>query len=99
MTGRPRNESLALAKLSGDKRYIGAPHSKCGTTERYVTNGGCVHCARADLAEQRAQLKFMKAQLADEAAEQEINHGEIEPEIEVDVPDAEAYDQSVNDLM
>ena len=97
MTGRPINESLALAKLSGDKRYTGLPHSKRGTTERYVSNGGCVHCARAGLAEQREQLKFLKAKLQDEAAE--VNHGEIEPEIDVDEPDVSAYEQAIDDLM
>lgn len=61
MTGRPINESRALALITGDKTYEGAEHSKCGTTTRYVSGGGCVHCARLIASEQREARKFLQA--------------------------------------
>ncbi len=45
MTGRPINQNKELAILYGEKTYRGSEHT-CGTNERYVTNGGCVHCTR-----------------------------------------------------
>jgi hypothetical protein len=47
MTGRPINQSREAAIVCGDKTYVGAVHEKCGTTERYVKNSGCVLCAKA----------------------------------------------------
>jgi hypothetical protein len=47
MTGRPINLDREAAIVCGDKTYKGAVHEKCGTTERYVKNSGCVACARA----------------------------------------------------
>lgn len=56
MAGRPPNEALAIAKLAGDRTYEGSAHAKCGTTERYTSSGGCVHCARLKQAEMRDAL-------------------------------------------
>lgn len=61
MSGRPINESRQLAILMGDKTYTGAAHDRCGTTERYVKGGGCVHCARVIATEQRDARKFLAA--------------------------------------
>lgn len=61
MSGRPINEDRASALRLGFKTYEGSPHSKCGTTARYTSGGGCVHCARLIATAQREALKFMKA--------------------------------------
>ena len=61
---RPLNEDRQAAITLGYRTYTGAPHSKCGTTERYTGTGGCVHCARRIATEQREALKYVKAQEA-----------------------------------
>lgn len=106
MTGRPINESRALALITGDKTYVGLAHGKCGTTERYVSGGGCVHCARIIATEQREARAFIKAYeaeqagiAADEAAglgDPEINQGHI-PELDAD-PRSE-YERSLDEMM
>lgn len=53
MAGRKINESRQLALITGERTYVGAEH-KCGTTERYVKGGGCVHCARQLQTEARS---------------------------------------------
>lgn len=50
--GRPINESRMVAELAGEKTYRGSTHG-CGTNERYVNGGACVHCARRIQREQR----------------------------------------------
>jgi hypothetical protein len=65
--GRPVNDNRQIALQYGLKTYDGSPHSKCGTTERYVSGGGCVHCARVTATEQRDALKFLKQHAIDEA--------------------------------
>jgi len=60
MAGRPHNENLAIAKLAGDKTYEGSIHAACGTTTRYTSGGGCVHCARAKQTEMRDALAEAK---------------------------------------
>ena len=61
MAGRPINENLATAKLAGDRTYIGSVHSDCGTSERYTSGGGCVHCARAKQTAMREALALSKS--------------------------------------
>lgn len=63
MVGRPINESRKLAVLIGDKTYIGSVHG-CGTNERYVKGGGCVHCARWTASSQRTALREKQQQQA-----------------------------------
>lgn len=67
MSGRPINADRQNAISLGFKTYMGAPHPKCGMTERYVSGGGCVHCARTIASEQREARKFLIANAALEA--------------------------------
>jgi hypothetical protein len=69
MAGRPLSPNRELALLMGDKTYHGSLHAKCGTNERYVTGGGCVHCARLIATEQRDARKFLKEHAAEQANE------------------------------
>ena len=55
------NEDRQAAIRFNLKTYTGSPHSKCGTSERYVAGGSCVHCARLLASEQREALKFLRA--------------------------------------
>ena len=61
MAGRPKNANLEIAKLAGDKTYIGSVHDACGTNERYTSGGGCVFCARMKQTEMRNALAASKA--------------------------------------
>lgn len=61
MPGRKINEDKVRAKEFGLKTYTGAVHSKCGTTDRYTSGGGCVHCARIIATEQREARKFLQS--------------------------------------
>ena len=61
MSGRPINVDRQNAIALGYKTYTGSKHSKCGTTERYVSGGGCVHCARVIATEQREARKYLVA--------------------------------------
>jgi hypothetical protein len=70
-SGRPINADKSLAIFLSEKTYRGGIHRKCGTNERYVSGGGCVHCARVIATEQREALKYQKRHEADEAATQE----------------------------
>jgi hypothetical protein len=65
MSGRPVNPDRQTAIELGFTTYTGSPHSKCGTTKRYVSGGGCVHCARRIATEQREARKFLKKQAAE----------------------------------
>ncbi len=65
MAGRPISEALATARLVGDKTYEGTEHEACHTTTRYVSGGGCVHCARQKQAIQRGALKQLMAARGD----------------------------------
>jgi len=94
-SGRPVNEDRQTAIDLGFKTYTGTPHSKCGTTERYVSGGGCVHCARTIATEQREARKLLKAQAARLVAEGvrsgEVIDGDVafgEPDVN---PDREEY--------
>lgn len=87
MAGRPINESRVLAILLGDKTYIGAPHWRCETTERYVTGGGCVHCARVIATENREMLRVLKhdasvaeadRRVIEDTYKDDVNHGPVE---------------------
>jgi len=55
------------AKVTGAKRYDGAPCKKCSLTERWVVNGGCVSCSRIRLRSpaQRARTKAWYSQNKD----------------------------------
>jgi hypothetical protein len=61
MTGRPLNSDLQLARELGLLTYTGSAHARCGTTERYVKGGGCVHCARIIATEQREARKYLQS--------------------------------------
>lgn len=90
--GRPQNEDRQTAIALGFRTYTGTVHKRCGTTERYVAGGGCVHCARAIALEQREARKFLQAQAAP------IDSRETPP-VEID-DDAEARRQAaIDDLM
>lgn len=98
MSGRPVNEDRKLAIFMGEKTYIGAEHDKCGTTERYVSGGGCVYCARIVATEQRDARKYLKSQAAS------INQGPPESldDAEAVVPDMvsqDEFDRSIDELM
>lgn len=106
MSGRPINEDRQNAIALGLRTYTGAAHPKCGTTERYVSGGGCVHCARVKAAEQRDELKVLKAaQTAslDEKIETEIaNREEFAPPLPLDngkTPEQIAFEQSIEDML
>lgn len=60
MSGRPINKDREMAIFMGEKTYVGSAHSKCGTTARYVSGGGCVHCARIIATEQREARKYLQ---------------------------------------
>jgi hypothetical protein len=91
---RPFNESRQAALLANCKTYIGAPHSKCGTTERYVKGGGCVRCGRAIATEQREALKARQA-----AEQQAINQAGKEGIDNDATPDKSAFEQSIDEIL
>src|ERR1035437_2044468 len=62
MNGRPINVDRQNAITFKLTTYTGSEH-KCGTTQRYVSGGGCVHCARLIAAEQREARKILRAQV------------------------------------
>lgn len=114
MAGRPSNENLALARIMGDKTYVGTVHSKCNTDERYVSGGGCVHCARVIATEQRDARKYLKAHGQDytadanaiSEAEQEAAYRLQQELDEPDVPDVEPeeeararFDEDLEDML
>jgi hypothetical protein len=66
MAGRPKNANLETAKIAGDRTYIGSVHEACGTSERYTSGGGCVHCARTKQTLMREALA--KSRLTSEQA-------------------------------
>lgn len=110
-TGRPKSENRELALITGEMTYNGSVHAKCGTTERYVSGGSCVHCARAIATEQREARLRLKAQESieeyaqsfvtedGEQHEVEINHVETEEENTIDVDERSDYEKSIDDLM
>lgn len=63
--GRPVNSDRQDAIEFGLKTYLGAKHVNCGTSERYVSGGGCVRCARLIATEQRAARKYLQRQAAE----------------------------------
>lgn len=86
--GRPANTDRQNALALGYRTYTGSPHAKCGTTERYVSGGGCVHCARVTATEQRDALKYLKAHAAPGYDEAEAAASGFEPVNDVaDNPD------------
>jgi hypothetical protein len=62
MTGRPINEDRQNSIALGLMTYTGTVHRRCGTNIRYVSGGGCVHCARVISAEQREARKYLLQQ-------------------------------------
>jgi hypothetical protein len=105
MSGRPINEDRQNAISLGLKTYTGSKHSKCGTTERYVSGGSCVHCARVIAAEQRDARTFLRQHALDEElAKQQEQDGialdNPEPMALEETDDAEARRlQAIEDLM
>lgn len=89
---RPINEDRQAALRYGLHTYTGAPHSKCGTTERYAAGGGCVYCARLLASEQREALKYRKAQ------EAQALDNPLPTELEPDNA-AERLRHSIDDMM
>lgn len=53
-----------IAAAEGKTRYIGKECSKCGCTERYVSNNNCFECSKKHAKEYdqriRAQIKALK---------------------------------------
>jgi hypothetical protein len=45
------------AARAGQNKYIGKPCPKCGGTERYVINAGCVVCVKRTKAEAYSRLR------------------------------------------
>lgn len=91
MSGRPINEDRQNAIALGLRTYTGAQHPKCGTTERYVSGGGCVHCARVKAAEQRDELKVLKAQAVNQPLSEPLDNGKT--------PEQIAFEQSIEDML
>jgi hypothetical protein len=69
MSGRPSNKARERAIVCGETTYIGTPHSKCGTSERYVAGSACVYCARVVATEQREALKLKQHQARVDASD------------------------------
>ena len=67
INGRPLNADRQNAILFKLMTYTGREH-RCGTTQRYVSTGTCVHCARLLSAEKREARKVLRAQAKAEAA-------------------------------
>lgn len=111
MAGRPTNENREMAILMGDKTYIGSKHERCGTDQRYVKGGGCVHCARQvtqDLRDIAKQVKHIEQDLAEHTLtpnEAEVNGfdaGDPEDDSvgdELDKLPADEYERSIDNLM
>src|ERR1035437_8282838 len=82
-SGRPVNADKSLAIFLSEKTYRGGIHRKCGTNVRYVSNGGCVHCARVIMTEQREALKYQTQYAAHLVAEGvqsgDVIDGDVEP--------------------
>jgi hypothetical protein len=112
MAGRPINESRQTAILCGDKTYIGATHARCGTYERYVSGGGCVHCARVIATEQREARKALLAgagtitMTLDDYSEENVRAAfgsddlfalDTDPTPQLELTSAERYAQSIED--
>lgn len=57
---------LEAAKL-GQKRYQGQPCKVCGNTERFVTNGNCVICAKEHTRKYQQKIKATLQQASAEA--------------------------------
>lgn len=98
MSGRPVNTDRANALRLGLRTYEGAPHSKCGTTTRYVSGGGCVHCARLIATEQREALKYIKAN-AIETEEAKVRNQDGVYLDTVDDDAVEAHQKAIDELM
>jgi hypothetical protein len=91
MSGRPINQDRVDAIEFGFHTYVGTVHRRCGTTERYVKGGGCVHCARVIAEEQReARKALMRHQPDDDCAE-------VIAEIACQEIDSEAVDTEGSD--
>jgi hypothetical protein len=91
MSGRPINADRQNAIELGLRTYMGAPHSKCGTTTRYASSGGCVHCARVTAAEQREELKVLKASAVNRVPAEGVDIAEQVGQ--------EDFEQSIEDML
>lgn len=96
---RPFNDDRQNSLTLGLRTYTGAPHPKCGTTERYVASGGCVHCARAKAAEQREELKVLKAQAVAQADAAGVNDPVNEGVDNDATARQKAFEQSIEDML
>lgn len=104
MSGRPINEDRQNAIALELTTYTGAVHRKCGTDQRYVNGGGCIHCARLIATEQRDARKFLKQHAINEA-EQKVRDNDgvaLDSTMDdgLDADEAEARRQaSIDELM
>lgn len=55
------------AANKGAKRYLGRPCRVCGGTERFVTNGNCVSCAKDHNRKYQEKIKHLIQQARAEA--------------------------------
>lgn len=113
MSGRPINIDRQNAIALELTTYTGAVHRKCGTNQRYVSGGGCIHCARLIATEQRDARKFLKQHAINEAEAKVREDDGIVLDIfagdglDTDEPDAQGGDddadarfqESIEDLM
>jgi hypothetical protein len=103
MTGRPINEDRQNSIALGLMTYTGTVHRRCGTNIRYVSGGGCVHCARVISAEQREARKYLLQQereYAESQREEQAAQKEALDNSEKIGDDAEARRQaSIDELM
>lgn len=98
-SGRPINSDKSLAIFLSEKTYRGGIHRKCGTNVRYVSNGGCVHCARVIMTEQREALKYKKQHEAEylESLKYEDADRNEEPLNDVAMEDTGPIDSELED--
>ncbi len=109
--GRPTNLDRQNAIALGFKTYTGSPHAACGTTERYVSGGGCVHCARALATAQRLALKAQKAEVVNLDPEERVTvQGELDEqdaivqdetvaEAREELSEADRFRRSIEDIL
>ena len=76
-SGRPVNSDKSLAIFLSEKTYRGGIHRKCGTNVRYVSNGGCVHCARVIMTEQREARKYLQRVRTEKIVAEGVQSGDV----------------------
>lgn len=100
--GRPTNSDRQNAIDLGLQTYIGKMHVKCGTRERYVAGGGCIHCGRIIATEQREALKYLKRAAREEAVRDEAEpalDSVSESGLETEEEARARYDADIDEMM